>query len=333
MTVTRTCMPDRVNAGDIDFTEVDAVVVFKFLMSHGQFDQINRRAKQSKKPCVGLDRQSSKWGDVLRPIMTAVARREASVSPGLPAVTPANEPHESRGPGRASADTIRYSLTLFKDLTIGEAEEVVIINALEPWRRFKSLAEIEEAIGRVVAVGRYLPAGFVTWWAAHTTPAVRPPPSSARPMLSVVPPLPPSEPMVTPEVTVESLLEQLREAKEMEEMLLGENTKGQQKISGLEKGFEQANALLEQKNKRINALDDACIKLGEENKRLKESLEETHILLKDALEEAGHLRAAKPTSSDKLSKVVTSFRQLHESEVMSPDEIGKKLFELLILAK
>ena len=151
VTVVRTCVPDRVNAHDVDFTEVDAIVVFKFLMSHGQFDQINRRAKQSKKPCVGLDRQSSKWGDVLRPIMTAVARREAAISPGLPVVAPANEPHESRGPGRASADTIRYSLTLFKDLTLGEAEEGVIIGALEPWRRFKSLAEVEEAVSRVVA--------------------------------------------------------------------------------------------------------------------------------------------------------------------------------------
>ena len=132
--------------------------------------------------------------------------------------------------------------------------------------------------------------------------------------------------MVTPGMTVESLLDQLREAKELEGMYVREHESDFHRI----KVFEEQVA---DKDKRINALDDACIKLGEEGKRLKESLEETHLLLKDALEEAGHLRAAKPTSSDKLSKVVTSFRQLHESEVMSPDEIGKKLFELLILAK
>ncbi len=329
------------NASDVDFTEVDAIVVFKFLMSHGQYDQINRRAKQHKKPCVGLDRQSSKWDDALRPIMTAVARREAAASPGFSAQAPVNEPHEARGPGRASADAIRHSLTLFKDLTLGEAEEGVIIGALEPWRRFRSIAEIEEAIGRVVAVGRYLPTDFTAWWATHTTPVVRPPPSSARPLLSVVPPLPPSEPMVAPEVTVESLLEQLRGAKEMEEMLLGENTKGQQKISELESQVvglkEQVVELKDQtvdKNNRINALDDACVKLGEENRKLKESLEELRLYAQATQEDFEKLRDEKKVSgSDKLTKVVTSFRQLHESEVMSPDEIGKKLFELLILAK
>ena len=332
MNVVRTCVPDRVNASDVDLTEVDAVVVFKFLMSHGQFDQINRKAKLSKKPCVGLDRQSSKWGDVLRPIMTAVARREAASSPGLPVIAPANEPHEPRGPGRASADTIRSSLSLFKQLTEGEAEEGVILGALEPWRRFKSIAEVEEAIVRVVAVGRYLPADFVAWWATHTTPAVRPPPSSARPTLTIVPPLPPSEPMVTPEVTVESLLDQLKEAKELEAMYAREHEVNKQRITELEKVNEHAHVRLTEREKRINALDDACIKIGEENRNLKERNEGLTIFYSEAQKELAELRA-RPASSDKLAKIVASFKQLHESEVMSPDEIGKKLFELLILAK
>lgn len=325
MTVVRTCVPDRMNAHDVDFTEVDAVVVFKFLMSHAQFDQINRKAKLSKKPCVGLDRQSSKWGDVLRPIMTAVARREAASSPGLPVIAPANESHEPRGPGRASADTIRSSLSLFKQLTEGEAEEGVILGALEPWRRFKSIAEVEEAIGRVVAVGRYLPVDFFSWWATHTIPAVKPPPSSARPTLTIVPPLPPSEPMVAPEVTAESLLNQLADAKELEAMYVREHESDTHRIKALEEQVED-------KDKRINALDDACIKLGGENRNLKERNENLTIFYNEAQKELAELRA-RPAGSDKLAKVVTSFKQLHESEVMSPDEIGKKLFELLILAK
>ena len=116
-------------------------------------------------------------------------------------------------------------------------------------------------------------------------------------------------------------------------MYVREHEENKQRIAELEKANEHAHVRLVERDKRINALDSACIQLGEQDKKLKESLEETHLLLKDAREEVGHLRAEKPTSSDKLSKVVTSFRQLHESEVMSPDEIGKKLFELLILAK
>ena len=81
--VFRTFKPDRVHSSEtgVAVAGADVVIVFKNLLSHPQFDAIKDVAKRHGKVAVPLDRQSSRWAELLRPVFASKEEQDGPPSP------------------------------------------------------------------------------------------------------------------------------------------------------------------------------------------------------------------------------------------------------------